>query len=75
MSRLITREDFDAALRKMLPSHLRSDMPLFHAKDLRVRNTFREASDGKHGVQFMDAAKRELFALLEEAGAFGIVDE
>ena len=57
VSRLITREDFDAALRTMLPSHLRSDMPLFHVKDLRARNTFREASDGRHGVQFMYAGK------------------
>ena len=33
-----------------------------------------EARDGEHGVQFMDAAKREVFGLLE-AGAFEIVDE
>ena len=74
MSRLATREDVDAALREMRPSHLRPDMPLCHAKDLRVPKTFREAWDGEHGVQFMDAAKREVFGLLE-AGAFEIVDE
>ena len=49
-------------------------MPLCHAKDLRVSKTFREAQDGEHGVQFMDAAKREVFGLLE-AGAFEVVDE
>ena len=74
VSRLATREDVDAALREMRPSHLRPDMPLCHAKDLRVPKTFREARDGEHGVQFMDAAKREVFGLLE-AGAFEIVDE
>ena len=40
----------------------------------RRRETFREARDGEHGVQFMDAAKREVFGLLE-AGAFETVDE
>ena len=74
MSRLATWEDIDAALREMRPSHLRPDMPFCHAKDLRVPKTFREARDGEHGVQFMDAAKREVFGLLE-AGAFEIVDE
>ena len=74
VSRLATREDIDSALREMRPSHLRPDMPLCHAKDLRVPKTFREARDGKHGAQFMDAAKREVFGLLE-AGAFEIVDE
>ena len=74
MSRLATREDIDSALREMRPSHLRPDMPLCHAKDLRVPKTFREARDSEHGAQFMDAAKREVFGLLE-AGAFEIVDE
>ena len=74
VSRLATREDVDAALREMRPSHLRPDMPLCHAKDLRVPKTFREARDGEHGAQFMDAAKREVFGLLE-AGTFEIVDE
>ena len=74
VSRLATREDIDSALREMRPSHLRPDMPLCHAKDLRVPKTFREARDGEHGAQFMDAAKREVFGLLE-AGAFEIVDE
>ena len=60
--------------REMRPSHRRPDMPLCHAKDLRVPKTFREAQDGEHGVQFMDAAKREVFGLLE-AGAFEIADE
>ena len=31
VSRLATREDVDAALREMRPSHLRPDMPLCHA--------------------------------------------
>ena len=74
VSHLATREDVDAALREMLPSHLRPDMPLCHAKDLRVPKTFREARDGEHGVRFMDAAKREVFGLLC-SGAFEIVDE
>ena len=74
MSRLATQEDIDAALREMRPSHLRPDMPLCLAKDLRVPKTLREARDGEHGVQFMDAAKREVFGLLE-AGTFEIVDE
>ena len=39
-----------------------------------IRDRFREARDGEHGVQIMDAAKREVFGLLE-AGAFEIVDE
>ena len=74
MSRPATREDIDAALREMRPSHLRPDMPLCHAKDLRGPKTFREARDGEHGVQFMDTAKREVFGLLE-AGAFEMFDE
>ena len=69
VSRLATREDVDAALREMRPFHLRPDMPLCHAKDLRVPKTFREARDGEHGAQFMDAAKRKLLGLLE-SGAF-----
>ena len=36
--------------------------------------TFREGRDGEHGVQFMDAATREVFGLLE-AAVFEIVDE
>ena len=71
MSRLATR-DIDAALREMRPSHLRPDMFLRRAKDLRVPKTFREARDGEHGVQFMDAATREVCGLLE-AGAFEII--
>ena len=74
VSRHSTREDVDAAIRDMRPSHLRPDMPVCHAKNLRVSKTFREARDGEHGVQVMDAAKREMFGLLE-AGAFEIVDE
>ena len=74
VSRLATREDVHAALRDMRPSYLRPDMPLCHAKDLRVPKTFRETRDGEHGVQFMDAAKREVFGLLK-TGAFEIVDE
>ena len=74
VSRLTTREDVDAAFREMRPSHLRPDMPLCHAKDLLVPKTFREAHDGEHGAQFMDAAKREVFGLLE-AGTFEIVDK
>ena len=54
--------------------HLRPDVPLCHAKDPRVPKTFREAPDDEHGVQFMDAAKREVFGLLE-AEAFEMVDE
>ena len=74
VSRLATWEDVDAALHEMRPSHLRPDMPPYHAKDLRVPSTFRKARDGEHGAQFMDAAKREVFGLLE-AGTFKIVDE
>ena len=74
MSRLATRDDVDAALREMRPSHLRPDMPLCHAKDLHVPKPFREARDGDHGVQVMDAAKREVFGLLQ-AGTFEIFDE
>ena len=74
MSRLATLADIDAALCEMRPSHLRPDMPLCHAKDLRVPKTIREARDSEHGVLFMDAAKCEVFGLLE-AGAFEIVDE
>ena len=74
VSRLATREDIDAALREIRPSHLRPDMPLCHAKNLRVPKTFREARDGEHDVQFMDAAMREVFGLLESE-AFEIVDE
>ena len=74
LCRLATREDINATLREMRPSHLRPDMPLCHAKDLCVPKTFREARDGEHGVEFMDAARREVFGLLE-AGAFEIVDE
>ena len=59
---------------EMRPSHLRPGMPLCHAKDLRVPKTFREARDGEHSVQFMDAAKREVFGM-REAGAFEIVYE
>ena len=60
--------------RGMRPSHLRPDMPLCHAKNLRVPKTFREARGGEHDAQCMDAAKREVFGLLE-AGTFKIVDE
>ena len=74
VSRLATREDIHAALREMRPSHLRPDIPLWDARDLRVPKTFRGARDVEHGVQFMDAARREVFGLLE-AGAFEIVDE
>ena len=66
VSRLATREDVDGALREMLLSHLRHDMPLCHDKALRVPKTFREARDGEHGVHFMDAAKREVFCLLKQ---------
>ena len=74
MSRLATREDVDAALPEMCPSHLAPDMPLCHAKDLRVPKTFREARDGEHGAQLVDASKPEVLVLLD-AGAFEIVDE
>ena len=68
-SRLVKRDDVDAALREMRPSHLRPDMPLCHAKDLRVPKTVREARDGEHGAHFMDAAEREVSRLLG-AGTF-----
>ena len=74
VSRLATPEDVDAALSEMRLSHLQPDMPLCHAKDLRVSKMCREAHDGEHGVQFMDAAKREVFGFLE-AGVFEFVDE
>ena len=74
VSRLTTRNDVDAAPREVRRPHMRIDMPLCHAKDLCVPKTFGEARDGEHGVQFMVAAKREVFGSLE-AGAFEIVDD
>lgn len=74
VARLASREDIDAALHEMRPPHLRPDMPLCHAKDLRVPKSFKEAYEGEHSVQFMDAAKREIFGL-REAGAFEVVAE
>lgn len=74
VARLATREDIDAALHEMRPPHLGPDMPLCQAKDLRVPKSFKEVYDGEHSVQFMDAAKREVFGLLE-AGALEVVAE
>lgn len=72
VTRLATRHDLDSALHEMEPPLLRPDMPRCHAKDLRVPQTYKEARDGEHGEQFMDAAKREVFGLLE-AEAFKVV--
>ena len=72
VARLATRDDFDSAMREMEPPLLRPDMPRCHAKDLRVPQTFKEAKQSEHSEQFMDAAKREVFGLLE-ADAFKIV--
>lgn len=74
VARMASREDIDSALHEMRPPHLRPDMPMCHAKDLRVPKSFSEARDGEHSEQFMDAAKREVFGLLE-AGAFEVVGE
>ena len=74
VARLAKRGDIDAALHEMRPPHLRPDMPLYHAKDLRVPKSFKGARDGEHGVQFMDGVMREVFGLLK-AGAFEVVAE
>lgn len=74
VARLATREDLESAMLEMEPPLLRPDMPRCHAKDLRVPKTYREARDGEHRVYFMDAAKQEVFGLLD-AEAFKVVDE
>ena len=67
--RLATRYDLESTLQEMEPPLLRPEMPRCHAKDLRVPQTFKEAMQGEHREQFMEAGQREVFGLVE-AGAF-----
>ena len=74
LAHLATREDIDSALRDTEPPHIRPDMPLCHARDLRVPKTYAEMERGENSVQFLDAVKREVNGPIE-AGAFEVVDE
>jgi len=74
LAHLATREDIDSALRDTEPPHIRPDMPLCHARDLRVPKSYAEMKRGENSVQFLDAVKREVHGLIE-AGAFEVVDE
>ena len=51
LAHLATREDIDSALRDTELPHLRPDMPLCHARDLRVPKTYAEMERGENSVQ------------------------
>ena len=74
LANLATREDIDSVLRETEPPHIRPDMPLCRARDLRVPKRYAKMKRGENSVQFMDAVKREVHGLTE-AGAFEVVDE
>ena len=73
LAHLATREDIDSALRDTETPHIRPDMPLCHARDLRVPKSYAEMKRGENSVQFLDAVKGEIHGLIE-AGAFEAVD-
>ena len=74
LAHIPTVEDIDSALRDTEPPHIRPDMPLCHARDVRVPKSYAEMKRGENIVQFLDAIKREVHGLIE-AGAFEVVDE
>ena len=74
LAHLATREDIDPALRDTEPPHIRPDMPLCHARDLRVPTSYAEMKRGENSVQFLDAVKPEVHGVIE-AGAFEVVHE
>lgn len=74
LARLATRNDIEAALKDMRPPHLKPDMPLCHASDLRAPKSYEEMMRGQYSKQFLDAMKREVFGLIE-AGAFEVVNK
>ena len=71
---IATREDIDSALRDTEPPHIRPDMPLCYARDLRVPKCYAEMKRGENSVQFLDAIKCEVHGLIE-AGALKVVVE
>ena len=74
LAHLATREDIASALRDTEPPHIRPDMSLCHARDLRVPKRYDKMKRGESSVQFLNAVKREVHGLIQ-AGAFEVVDE